>query len=131
MATVAPDASAYEIQLDIRHPDPAVAVAISRTWAERFIQERERANLELDQSDRTLVRLRDETTQELWAPKKAVNTGAGLVLGALVGLAAVYGVWWLRRRAVRTADEARRATGLPLVGTIPRPPRRAAGRGTP
>lgn len=97
-ANVAPDPAFYEIHLDIRQPDQAEALRISRAWADAFIQERELANLELDQRDRTLVRVRDDSTPELWRPKKALNTLAGLVLGALVGLGVVYVLWWLGRR---------------------------------
>lgn len=95
---VAPDPAFYEIDLDIRQPDQAEAERTSRAWADAFIQERELANLELDQRDRTLVRVRDDTSAELWRPKKSLNMLAGLVLGALVGLAVVYGLWWLGRR---------------------------------
>jgi uncharacterized protein involved in exopolysaccharide biosynthesis len=97
-ANVAPDPATYEIHLDLLHPDPAVAASVSRAWAAAFIQEREQANLDLDQRDRTLVRLRDDTVTELWQPKKAPNALAGLALGALVGLGVVYLQWWLGRR---------------------------------
>jgi capsular polysaccharide biosynthesis protein len=120
-ATVAPEAGAYEIYLDVRHPDPDVARQVSETWARTFIQERELANLDLDQRDRTLVRVRDETTVELWAPKKAVNLLAGLVLGALVGLGLVYVQWWRRGQAVRQAGPAHGAGGSP-VGARPQAP---------
>lgn len=114
-ATVAPEPAAYEIQLDVRHPDPEVAAAVSLRWAEAFIQERELANLSLDQRDRTLVRLRDDPATELWAPKKATNTAAGFLLGALVGLGVVYLLWWLAGRAangVGVASPAGGARGL-------------------
>ncbi len=119
-ATVAPEPAAYEIQLDVRHPDPEVAAAVSRAWAETFIQERELANLSLDQRDRTLVRLRDDPATELWAPKKAINTAAGFVLGALVGLGVVFLLWWLAGRTVNSAGDARRAGRSRVLGTVPR-----------
>jgi uncharacterized protein involved in exopolysaccharide biosynthesis len=102
-ATVAPEPQDYEIYLDIRHPDRAVAEAVSRGWAEAFLEERNQANLALDQRDRTLVRLRDATTSELWRPRTLANVLAGLALGLLAGLGLAYLAWWWPRRRAGAA----------------------------
>lgn len=132
--TVAPRESVFEVHLDVRDPDRDTAIAISRAWAARFVEQRNQANLDLDQQDRVLVRLRDRTTAERYAPRTLASAAAGLLVGALVGIVAV-GLLALRRgRWISDRRSARRSTGSAVVGEIPRrggaraggPPRAAA-----
>lgn len=119
---VAPREADYEIYVDARDPDPDVAAAISRSWAERFISERMQANLELDHRDRILVRPRDRTIPSLYTPRRQANLLAGAVLGALVGAAVVFGLAWSRGRQLSHAEDAERLLGAPLLAPIPAPP---------
>lgn len=125
--TVAPRESVFEVHLDVRDPDRAAAVAISRAWAERFVQQRNQANLVLDQQDRVLVRLRDRTTAERYAPRIVASASAGLILGALVGVVVVGLIALRRGRWVTDRHGARRSALGAVVGEIPR----RAGRGIP
>lgn len=117
--SVAEDVDVFEITIEVRDSGEAVARDISRTWAERFVEARRTANLELEQSDRILVRLRDRTTTEIWAPKTSANVLAGAVLGALLGAAALYLIHLLGAGTVRGVADAARATGATLVTPIP------------
>jgi capsular polysaccharide biosynthesis protein len=116
---VAEDVDVYEITVEVKDRDPAAADGISRAWAEQFVEERRTANLELEQSDRILVRLRDRTLHEVWSPKTSANVLAGTVLGALVGAAAVYLLFLVGAGVVRGGADAARAAGAPLLGAIP------------
>jgi capsular polysaccharide biosynthesis protein len=120
--SVAPKEDVYEIVVDVLGPDREQAKAISRAWATLFVEARVRANLELDQRDRILTRLRDQTVADLWAPKRLPNTLAGAVLGALVGLALVFLWQVLQAGIIHSGADASRAAGVPLLGVIP--PRR-------
>ncbi len=129
---VASDEGVYEIHVDIRDPDEEIAKEISRAWAQVFVEDRARANLELDQRDRILTRLRDQTKSELWAPKRVPNTLAGAVLGALVGAAAAFLLHLARAGVVLSPADADRAAGVPLLGVIPSAEgRRASGGAIP
>jgi capsular polysaccharide biosynthesis protein len=116
---VAEDVDVYEITIEALDPIAENAAAISRTWAELFVEQRRTANLELDQRDRILTRLRDRTLTEVWAPKTSSNVLAGAVLGALVGAVAVLLLRMARRGTIETAEDARRSARAPLLGTIP------------
>ena len=49
---VSSHADTYEIKIGARHPEPAIAEAISLQWAETFVDRREKANLERDEDAR-------------------------------------------------------------------------------
>jgi capsular polysaccharide biosynthesis protein len=117
---VAAKAEVYEIHLDVRDPISTTARAMSHEWARRFVEQQTAASLQLDQPDRILTRLRDQTSLELWAPKVVINTAAGALLGALLGAAAIFLLYQLGARMIQTAADAGRAAGAPVVGTIPR-----------
>ncbi len=117
--TVAPKESVFEVHLDVLDADQATAMAISRAWAERFVERRNQANLDLDQQDRVLVRLRDRTLPDRYAPRTLASASAGMIIGALVGavivlLRALGGARW-----VNDPRSAGRAADAPLVGVIP------------
>lgn len=114
----------YEIVVDFRDPDRDQAEAISRAWAQTFVQQRTADNLALDQRDRILARLRSATASEVWAPKPLVNALAGAVLGALIGAVGVFCLALLRGRFILNAADAQNAAGRPTLGAIP-----AIGRG--
>lgn len=117
--TVAPKESVFEVHLDVLDPDQATALAISRAWAERFVERRNQANLDLDQQDRVLVRLRDRTLPDRYAPRTLASTSAGLIIGALVGAVIVLLRALGHTRWVNDARSAGRAANAPLVGAIP------------
>jgi len=120
---VAPREGDYEIWVDVRDPDRETAVAISRTWAEQFVADRNRANLALDQSDRILVRLRDRPTWTIYTPRTLANVLAGGVLGALSGIAVVLALALARSGIIAGGRDAADAAAAPVLGAIP--PQRA------
>ncbi|MFN2114830.1 MAG: Wzz/FepE/Etk N-terminal domain-containing protein [Anaerolineae bacterium] len=116
---VAEDVDVYEITIEALDPIAANAEAISREWAEVFVEELRIANLERDQRDRVLTRLRDRTLVEVWAPKTRANVLAGAVLGAIAGALAAFGFQLVRSGLVLSPADASRYAGATVVGVIP------------
>ena len=118
--TVAPRESDYEIHLDIRDQDEETAKAISREWAQVFIENRSRQNNLLDQRDRILVRQRDITMPlPQYSPRTMANTLAGLVIGLLIGAGVALLLMLVRAQIIQTPAQAERAANAPPLGTIP------------
>lgn len=114
------DTGIYEVRIDVFHEDAETAREISREWARQFIEAHRVDDLQRDQSDRIIARLRDEViTADPWSPKTGVNSLAGAVLGALVGLAALALLEGQRRHLVLDPSSAGLASGLPVLASIP------------
>ncbi len=115
---VAPKEGVYEIIVDVRHPDREAALRLSRLWATLFVEDRTRANLALDQRDRILTRLRDQTTVRRDTAGALTNAASGLVIGLLVGATAVAWLRLLDRRFLCRADDVAHL-GVRLLAAIP------------
>ncbi len=124
---VAPKEGVYEIVVDVRHPDRETAQQLSRIWATAFVEDRTRANLALDQRDRILTRLRDQTTVSRWTAGPLTNAATGAVIGLVVGGAALAWLQLLRSQYVRCAADAA-SLGTPIMAAIPDAGHREPGR---
>ncbi|MCL4486565.1 MAG: Wzz/FepE/Etk N-terminal domain-containing protein [Chloroflexi bacterium] len=114
------DESALKITIEARNPIPAVAVKMAQTLAEAFVSQHAQENLNVDQSDRILVKLlRPASSPEIFSPNTKVNAMAGAILGALIGLLIVFVLEWLESDIVRTADDVERFIGVTVLGSIP------------
>ncbi len=114
------DESTLLITLEARHPIPAVAAKMAQALAETFVSAHNQENLQIDQRDRILVNiLRNATSPEIFSPKTSINTGAGAILGALIGVMIVFVLEWLESDIVRTADDLERVLGVTVLGAIP------------
>ncbi len=114
------DESTLKITIEARHPIPAVAAKMAQTLAESFVAFRNQENLQIDQQDRILVNiLRNASSPVIFSPKTSVNTAAGGVLGALIGVLIVFVLEWLESDIVRTAEDIERAIGVTVLGKIP------------
>jgi capsular polysaccharide biosynthesis protein len=116
---VAPDVDVYEITVEAFDSDPNVAAALSQGWAALFVEQRGVANLQLDQGDRILTRLRDRTETELWSPKTGTNVLAGLLIGAMVGAGLLYVLQLLRHDVVAGVDDASASLRASVLGVVP------------
>ncbi len=106
--------------IEARHPIPAVAAKMAQTLAEVFVSFHNQENLQIDQRDRVLVNiLSNATSPDIFSPKTMINTLAGAVLGALVGILAIFALEWLESDIVRTAEDIERFIGLTVLGAIP------------
>lgn len=121
---VANDINVYELQVTARSPDPAVAVQVSEKWAETFVDRRHKANLELDRDDRIEAVIRDEPVPRQYAPRRKLMVGAGAVAGFGLGALLMLLLEYLESAVVRSAREAERIAGAPVVGIVPPGPGR-------
>ncbi len=114
------DESTLKISIEARHPIPGVAQKMAQTLATYFVSVHEIENQSLDQQDRVLVKiLRNATSPDIFSPNTKINTLAGGVLGALIGLLVVFVLEWLESDIIRTTDDVERYIGVTVLGSIP------------
>lgn len=113
------DESTLTITLEARHPLPDVAAKSARMLAEAFVSYHNQENLQIDQRDRVLVNIINATAPDIFSPKTLVNTVAGAVLGALLGLVVIFVLEWLESDILRTVEDVERVIGVTVLGSIP------------
>jgi capsular polysaccharide biosynthesis protein len=113
------DESTLTITLEARHPLPATAAKTAQTLADVFVSFHNQENLQIDQQDRILVNTLNFTSPDIFSPKTSVNTFAGAILGALIGIIVVFILEWFESDIVRTAEDIERVLGVTVLGSIP------------
>lgn len=114
------DESTLLITIEARYPNPAVAAKMGQTLAETFVSVHNQKNLQIDQQDRILVSIvHNATSPVIFSPKTSINTLAGAILGALIGVLLVFVLEWLESDIVRTAEDVERFIGVTVLGSIP------------
>ena len=114
------DESTLLITIEARHPITRTAASMAQTLADTFVSVHNQENLQIDQRDRILITiLRNATSPEIFSPKTSINTGAGGILGALIGLIIIFVLEWLDSDIVRSAEDVERFIGVTVLGAIP------------
>ncbi len=114
------DESTLTISIEARHPIAAVAAGMAQTLSDVFISTHNQENLQIDQQDRILVKpLRNATSPVIFSPKTSINTLAGAILGALIGVVIIFALEWVESDIVRTAEDIERHIGVTVLGAIP------------
>ncbi|MGD2078842.1 MAG: Wzz/FepE/Etk N-terminal domain-containing protein [Chloroflexota bacterium] len=116
---VASDDSSFVIQIDVENSDPDLANDIARTWGNVFVQWRIDDNATQRKEDRVDVEFIDDPQAGLSSPKTRINTAAGAVFGALLGVVLVFGLEWLESGVVRRSEDVERYLDIPVIGSIP------------
>lgn len=117
--TIAPSTSESVIQLDVENTNPDLAKDIARVWAELLVAERDVRNNDLRLEDRIYAELLDEPTVAVESPRPLINTAAGAVFGALLGIVIVFILEWTESGVVRRAEDVERRLDIPVIGAIP------------
>lgn len=122
---VSPDSSTFTLELEARDRDPKVAMDIVNRMAIVFIEDREQWNQKQDKRDRIDVKMLDSVynlgyTQ--YSPKTKINTLAGGLFGALVGILVVFFLEWLEMDVIRSSDDLVKAIDVGVLGAIPPAP---------
>ena len=113
------DESTLTITIEARHPLPATAAKMAQTLAEVFVSYHNQENLQINQSDRVLTNIINFTSPDIFSPKTSINTLAGAILGALLGVIVVFVLEWLDSDIVRTTEDIERVLGATVLGSIP------------
>jgi capsular polysaccharide biosynthesis protein len=116
---VASDESSFIIQINVESTDPDLAVDIARTWGNLFIQWRIDDNANQRREDQVDAEFVDDPLVSLDRPLWKINTAAGLVFGALLGVVIVLALEWFESGVVRRTEDIERYLEVPVIGTIP------------
>ncbi|MCL4871374.1 MAG: hypothetical protein KJ063_20640 [Anaerolineae bacterium] len=116
---VASDDSSFVINLAVENPDPNIANDIARVWGEELIQWRIEDNARQRNEDRVDVYFLEDPRAGLDSPKTRINTAAGFVFGALLGILLIFTLEWIESGIVRRSEDVERYLNIPVIGTIP------------
>jgi capsular polysaccharide biosynthesis protein len=92
------------------------------TMAKVFAEDRDQWNQQQDKRDRIEVRMLDSVYNlgyQQYSPKTRINTLAGGLFGALVGVLVIFLLEWLEMDTIRTSTDIERALGVAVLGAIP------------
>lgn len=117
--TIAAATSESIIQINVENSDPNLAQDIARVWAEQLIALRLKENAELRAEDWIVAELIDNPTVSLESPQTTINTAAGAVFGALLGIVTIFILEWLESGVLRRPEDVERTLEIPVIGRIP------------
>ena len=116
---VASDNFSFMVTLAVENTDPDLANDIARTWGNLLIQWQKQENDKNRQEDRITIEFRDDPQVSLDRPKTKINTAAGAVFGALLGIILIFILEWIESGVVRRSEDIERYLEIPVIGTIP------------
>ncbi|MFI0608012.1 MAG: hypothetical protein ACH37Z_08915 [Anaerolineae bacterium] len=123
------DINVYELQVKVRHSDPAVAEAVSLQWAETYVDRRRKANLQLQLEERVQPVIRDDSSHQQVAPRRKLLTALGVVAGLALGTVIMLLLEYVEQAVLRGRRETELDLGLSVLGEIPPRPGRPRGPG--
>jgi len=117
--TVASDRLGLVVQVNVENTDPDLANDIARTWGALLIQWQNEDNDRNRQEDRISIEFQDAAKVVGTTPNVNINTAAGFVFGALLGVIVIFVLEWIESGVVRRAEDVERYLEIPVVGQIP------------
>lgn len=119
---VSPDSSTFTLEIEARDRDPKVAMDMVDAMAKAFIEDRDQWNQRQDKRDRIEVTMLDSVYNlgfSQYSPRTRINTMAGGLFGALVGLLVIFFLEWLEMDVIRKSEDVERVIDVPVLGAIP------------
>ena len=119
---VSPDSSTFTLELEARDRDPKVAMDMVDAMAKVFGEDRDQWNQQQDKRDRIEVKMLDSVYSlgyQQYSPQTRINTLAGGLFGALVGVLIIFFLEWLEMDVIRSSQDVERAIDVPVLGAIP------------
>lgn len=117
--TIADDALTLSIQIDADMGSPGEAADVAREWGNLLIQYRNEENQRARREDHIRASLQDVPAISLYAPRTAITTIAGAILGLLVGAVIVFVLEYLESSIVHNRDDLERSAAIPVLASIP------------
>lgn len=117
--TIAAGTSESIIEIEVENTNPSLASDIARVWAEQLIVRRRDENANLREEDRVQAELIDDPAVGLESPRTRINTAAGAVFGALLGVVVIFILEWIESGIVRRPEDVERYLDIPVIGNIP------------
>lgn len=117
--SVASDRLGLILQLVVENTDGDLANDIARTWGNLLIQWQQGENEKNRQEDRITIEFQDNPQYSLASPQTKINTAAGFVFGALLGIILIFLLEWLESGIMRRSEDVERYLEIPVVGRIP------------
>ena len=117
--SVASDRLGLVIQVAVENTDPNLANDIARVWGDLLIQWQNQENDKNRQEDRITIEFQDDPRAGLTSPQTKINTAAGFIFGALIGLIIIFVLEWIESGIMRRPEDIDRYLEVPIVGTIP------------
>ena len=116
---VASDNFSFTVQLAVENTDPDLANDIARTWGNLLVQWQVQENDKNRQEDRITIEFLDDPIAGLDRPNTKINTAAGAVFGALLGVIVIFLLEWIESGVVRRSEDVERYLDIPVIGNIP------------
>ncbi|MAT97283.1 MAG: hypothetical protein CL608_09090 [Anaerolineaceae bacterium] len=117
--TVSSDRLGLVVQINVENTNPDLGNDIARTWGNLLIQWQNEENDKNLQGDRITIEFQDDPKVVGVSPNVNVNTAAGGVFGALLGVIVIFVLEWIESGVVRRAEDVERYLEIPVVGRIP------------
>jgi capsular polysaccharide biosynthesis protein len=92
---------------------------IVTAWGNLLIFRQQDINATLRKEDRIFIEFIDNPAFGLDRPQTKINTLAGGVLGALLGIVTVFLLEWVESGTVRRREDVERFLDIPIIGSIP------------
>jgi len=116
---VNPDALRFSIRIEVELPDQETAYQVAQEYGNQLVQFRFQENQKNQIQDRIDAQMVDVPRVALDRPKPVLNTAAGAVLGALLGIIIIFVLEYLESAVVRRREDVERALALPVLASIP------------
>ena len=115
----ASDSLQRTVQISVKDSRPEIANDIAIAWANLLIQDQKIENDKNRQEDRIDILFQDSPKNSLDSPKTTINTAAGGVFGALLGIIMIFLLEWIESGVMRRTQDVERYLEIPVIGRIP------------
>jgi capsular polysaccharide biosynthesis protein len=116
---MAEDAASFGIEIQVTDANGEVANDIARTWADLMIEYRNDENTKQRREDRVNIVRGDPPRYSQDRPRTSINTIAGGLLGAVLGVALMAALEALSAAYVRGRSDIERRMSIPVLASIP------------
>jgi capsular polysaccharide biosynthesis protein len=116
---MADEAASFGIEIQVTDANGEVANDIARTWADLMIEYRNDENTKQRREDRVNIVRGDPPRYSQDRPRTSINTIAGGLLGAVLGVGLIAALEALAAASVRGRADIERRLNIPVLAAIP------------